>query len=82
MTLREKLLADAKAYCAQRGIKITYLGKLVVNDTTFFDRLEGGGDCTTRNYERFQEYFKTDSPAKSGGAATPTPAAETPSAAA
>lgn len=75
MTLREKLLADAKAYCEHRGIKPTYLGKLVVNDTTFFDRLEKGGDCTTRNYERFQAYFQNDDQAKPGGAATPTPPA-------
>ena len=77
MTMREKLLADAKAYCERRGIKHTYLGKLVVNDTTFFDRLENGGDCTTRIYERFQEYFQKDDQAKPGGVAAPTPPAGT-----
>lgn len=57
MTLREKLLKDASAFCAEREISLARLGKLVVNDGKFFARISDGGDCTTGVYERFQKFF-------------------------
>ncbi|MDG4721182.1 hypothetical protein [Thalassospira aquimaris] len=34
------------------------LGRIVMNHGGFFKRLEGGGDCKTAVYERFQSIFK------------------------
>ena len=59
MTLREKLIEDAEAFCKATGKSLTTLGNNVANDGKFFSRLDRGGDCTTAVYERFQAYFKT-----------------------
>ena len=65
-TLREKLLADAKAFSARTGIAPETLAYRVVKNSHFFERLENGGDCVTGTYELFQAYFSSE-----GGAATP-----------
>lgn len=62
MTLKEQLIAEASAYCDRRGISLGRLAVLVVNDGKFFKRLEGGGDCTTTVYERFQDFFRQHEP--------------------
>lgn len=57
MTLREKLISDAEAFCETRKISLARLATIVVNDGKFFTRLAAGGDCTTSVYERFQAHF-------------------------
>ena len=59
-----KLVADllrrAQAYCERTGMSKARLATIVAKDGKFFDRIEDGenpGDCTTRMYERFIEYF-------------------------
>jgi len=64
MTLKEKLLQDAQAYCDEKPISLARLATIVVNDGKFFDRIKGGGDCTTKIYERFQTYFHENTDGK------------------
>ena len=70
MTMREKLIEDAEAFCRTNGGSLTTLGNTVANDGKFFSRLARGGDCTTSVYERFQAYFRDH-----GGVAAPPPRA-------
>lgn len=58
ISLRDKLIADAEAYCERRGISLARLATIVANDGKFFVRLKAGGDCATRVYERFQQHFQ------------------------
>ena len=64
MTLREKLLADAEAFCTTKNYSLGRLSILVVNDGKFFGGLKSGGDCTTRTFERFQTYFRENTNGK------------------
>lgn len=57
MTLREKLIEQADAFCEQHGISKARLATIVANNGKFFRSLEDGGDCTTGMYERFQSVF-------------------------
>ncbi|PKR56373.1 hypothetical protein [Thalassospira lohafexi] len=56
-TLREKLIEDAEAFCAEQGISKSHLARVVMNHGGFFKRLEEGGDCATGAYEKFQSVF-------------------------
>ena len=58
-TLREKLLSDARDHCRWTGLSLAALAYRVVGNTHLFERIENGGDVTTRTYEQFQAYFKT-----------------------
>lgn len=62
MTLRERLLKEAEAFCAAKGMSKARLSTIVVNDGKFFDRIEAGGDCTTGTLERFQAHFANNRP--------------------
>jgi hypothetical protein len=57
MNFREHLLLTSRTYCVQRGIALSTLASLVVNDGKFFVRIEAGGDCSTGTYSRFLKYF-------------------------
>jgi hypothetical protein len=66
--LRDKLIADAEAFCAQAGISKARLATIVANDGKFFTRIEGGKDCTLGMYERFQRYFRERATGKDAAA--------------
>lgn len=66
-TLRKKLLADARAHCHRTNISLAALAYRVAGNTHIFERIEKGGDVTTRTYEQFQAYFLTH------GGAPPAP---------
>lgn len=57
MTLREKLLAEAAAFCAEVGMSEARLATIVVNNGKLFQNMRKGGDCTTRTLEKFERYF-------------------------
>jgi len=57
MTLKDRLLKEAEAFCASTGMSKARLATIVVNDGKFFDRIEAGGDCTTGTLEKFQAHF-------------------------
>ena len=56
-TLRDRLIRDAKQFCAKEGIKPSHFARIVINHGGFFKRLAKGADCHTSAYERFQEVF-------------------------
>ena len=58
MDLREHLIAESARYCAARGISLSRLAKLAVNDGKFFRRIEAGGDFGIRTYDRFMAYLR------------------------
>ena len=68
MDLRTNLINESSAYAEARGISLSRLASLVVNDGKFFSRLESGGSFTVRTYERFLSYFAAH-PAHPGDAA-------------
>lgn len=59
-TSRENLIRRANDFCERHKIKLTTLGRHVVNDGNFFIRINSGGDCTTGNYDKFMAYFDSD----------------------
>ena len=60
---KEKLLACAEAYAAQKNIKLTTLGRLVTNDSPFFARLrDDRGSFTVRKYDEVLQWFSRNWP--------------------
>ena len=57
MTLRDKLIRDARAFADANGISKARLATIVVNNGKFFKNLGEGSDCTTGVFERFQTVF-------------------------
>lgn len=55
--LQEDLISRARRHCAERGISLSRLATIVVNDGKFFQRLERGSSCTLKTYERFIIYL-------------------------
>ncbi|MBR1206593.1 MULTISPECIES: hypothetical protein [unclassified Bradyrhizobium] len=55
---KKKLLACAEAYARQRDIKLTTLGRIVVNDSRFFSQMhDGGRSFTVRKYDEILRWF-------------------------
>ncbi|MHC2462094.1 hypothetical protein [Bradyrhizobium embrapense] len=55
---KEKLLSCADAYARQRNIKLTTLGRIVVNDSRFFSQMhDGGRSFTVRKYDEILHWF-------------------------
>lgn len=60
---KDKLLACAEAYAAQKNIKLTTLGRLVTNDSPFFSRLrDDRGSFTVRKYDEVLKWFSRNWP--------------------
>jgi len=57
MDLQSQLVAAATAYGVLRGVAPSTLARTVIRDGAFFSRLDQGGSCTLRTYERFFAYF-------------------------
>ncbi|MFN3075863.1 MAG: hypothetical protein ABT940_03080 [Alphaproteobacteria bacterium] len=58
MNLKEELIDKASRYCQDRGISMSRLANLVVNEGKFFKRITNGGEFTVATYEKFQTYFR------------------------
>lgn len=59
-----KMLSVASDYCASMGISRSTLGRFIVNDGKFFDRIESGGGCTIDTHDKVMTWFKNHSPKK------------------
>jgi|GEM_PF-6889302 len=59
MDITAEFLSEATRYATARGISLSRLATLVINDGKFFQRVEEGGGFTVRTYERFLTYFQT-----------------------
>ena len=57
MTLKDQLLAVARAYTAATGRSLARVATIVRNDGKFFYRLAAGGDCGTGVYELCMAWF-------------------------
>lgn len=62
MTVKERLIQEAEAYCRRAGITRARLATVVMNDNKFFSRLEKGGGFTVTTYERFMRFFADHPP--------------------
>jgi hypothetical protein len=62
MDAKPTLIATADAWCAATGMSKARLATLVVNDGKFFARLDAGGSCTLRTFERAMRWFSTHWP--------------------
>jgi hypothetical protein len=47
-----EMIAAASAYCSVAGIKMTTLGRLIMNDGEFFENLEKANNCTIKTYRK------------------------------
>ena len=56
-SLNDALLDEAKQFCKQNGMSLRQLGVAVMNDPSFFPRIQAGAGFTARTFERFQAYF-------------------------
>lgn len=61
----QKMLASASEYCSSAGLKRSTLGRFIVNDGKFFDRIEAGGGCTMDTYEKVMAWLNSNLPKKS-----------------
>lgn len=66
MSLRDQLLNDATRFCEERGISLSRLANIVVNDGKFFARVQDGGSFTEKTFEKFERYFATEHDAMNG----------------
>lgn len=60
-----KMLEKASDYCVSKGLSKSTLGRFIVNDGKFFDRIEQGGGCTMETYEKVMSWLSTNKPKKS-----------------
>lgn len=58
-----QLLSLARAYADHTGLAISTLATYAQKDGKFFDRLEKGGDCTSRVGSRVVDWFLDNWPA-------------------
>ncbi|WP_107992023.1 hypothetical protein [Breoghania corrubedonensis] len=65
MTLRASLLAIGDSYAAETGSRRSRVSWIVFGDSKILDRIDRGGDLTTRRYERALDWFDTNWPEKS-----------------
>jgi hypothetical protein len=54
----EEMLFAARAHCADIGIEMSTLGRIIMNDGAFFKTLEGSGNCTIKTYRKVMQWFK------------------------
>lgn len=64
--MRQEFIIEAQAYCAERGIKLSTLGKYAVGDGSLFARLMAGRRCFPDTLDRVREYMKANPPRSSG----------------
>lgn len=57
METTSELISAAERYCASRGISLSRLGGLAVNDGKFFRRLQAGGSCTIDTLNKVRRYM-------------------------
>lgn len=56
------MLAVASVYCISADVSRSTLGRFIVNDGKFFDRIEAGGGCTLQTYEKVMKWFQANKP--------------------
>lgn len=57
MSLREDLLAEIDAFCAEKAMKPTTFGLLATNDGKFVYRLRQGSDVTGKTVDRVRAFI-------------------------
>ncbi len=62
MDFTKNMLNAADAYCKQTGKARSTLATTIVNDGKFFDRIEAGGGCTTKTYQKVMNWFANNMP--------------------
>lgn len=67
MDYRLDILSAAKRYCEVTGLAAPTVATKVMNDGKFFDRLESGGGCTMKTYQKVMHWFEENMPAKKNG---------------
>lgn len=64
MSFKEELLSALSKYCEATGKAASGVGLTVFNDHKFFSRLQEGGSCTLRSYEKAMEWLTQNTPHK------------------
>lgn len=59
---RQEMFDTAKACAKERGIKITTLGGIIVNDADFFPKIKAGKNVTTDTCEKVMNWFSENYP--------------------
>jgi len=62
MNHRIEILNAVKSYCEITKKSPATIATKVMNDGKFFDRLEAGGSCTMRTYEKVMQWFILNTP--------------------
>lgn len=62
MTLKSRLLAVSAAFAQERGLSLSRVSTIVLNDGKALLRLEAGGDITTGTFERAMAWFSANWP--------------------
>jgi hypothetical protein len=64
MDHRTEILEAKNLYCSLTGLAPATVATKAVNDGKFFDRLESGGDITSRMHKKVMTWFKEHTPKK------------------
>jgi hypothetical protein len=65
--IRAALIERMKAFCAVTGTAPSTVCRDVINDTTFFSKVVGGGNFTVSTYKKFQAHFDKKWPRTASG---------------
>lgn len=57
------LIATSDAYCTAVGLSRSRVSTVIFNDGKALDRIDGGGDLTTRSFEKAMAWFAENWPA-------------------
>lgn len=64
MDYKKEMLALRDKYIERAGSTSATLGKTIMNDGKFFDRIERGGSCTVETYHKVIAWFCSHTPAR------------------
>lgn len=59
---RKKLIAEAEKHKRATGRSFATIGKLLVNDNDFLERIKRGGGCTVDTFQKSMRWFLENTP--------------------
>lgn len=72
MSYKDTLIEAAKSYSSATGRALSGIGREILNDTRFFERIMSGGGCRIDTYEKVMSWFAANTPTQSNLKKPPT----------
>jgi len=62
MDFKQELIEAAQNYQKMTGHALSGVGRQVLNDTKFFDRIMNGSGCNIKTYQKVMQWFQENTP--------------------